>query len=138
MTASRKRVFVAGHKGMVGSAIVRQLEMQPHIELVLRQRCELNLLSQADVQAFFDAEKIDQVYLAAAKVGGIMANNVYPANFIYENLMIECNIIHAAHMCDVNDLLFLGSWVGAAGGRCSACIGCPGSRCVHQEESVPF
>ncbi len=109
MTASRKRVFVAGHKGMVGSAIVRQLEMQPHIELVLRQRCELNLLSQADVQAFFDAEKIDQVYLAAAKVGGIMANNVYPANFIYENLMIECNIIHAAHMCDVNDLLFLGS-----------------------------
>ena len=86
MTASRKRVFVAGHKGMVGSAIVRQLEMQPHIELVLRQRCELNLLSQADVQAFFDAEKIDQVYLAAAKVGGIMANNVYPANFIYENL----------------------------------------------------
>ncbi|WP_430462892.1 GDP-L-fucose synthase [Thalassolituus sp. LLYu03] len=109
MAATAKRVFVAGHNGMVGSAIVRQLQSQPGIELVLRSRSELNLLNQADVQAFFAAEKIDQVYLAAAKVGGIVANNTYPAEFIYENLMIECNIIHAAHLAGVNDLLFLGS-----------------------------
>lgn len=109
MSATAKRVFVAGHNGMVGSAIVRQLQNQPGIELVLRSRSELNLLSQEDVQAFFASENIDQVYLAAAKVGGIIANNTYPAEFIYENLMIECNIIHAAHLAGVNDLLFLGS-----------------------------
>ena len=103
------KVFVAGHQGMVGSAIVRQLESRAGVDLVMRTRAELDLTSQAAVQAFFAAEQIDQVYLAAAKVGGIHANNEYPAEFIYENLMIEANIIHAAHLADVQKLLFLGS-----------------------------
>ena len=108
-----KRLFVAGHKGMVGSAIVRQLEQQiaegDELEIIVRDRTQLNLLSQADVQAFFASANIDEVYLAAAKVGGIVANNTYPADFIYENLMIQSNIIHSAHLADVNDILFLGS-----------------------------
>jgi len=104
-----KRVFIAGHNGMVGSAIVRLLQADKNIELVLRTRSELDLLSQVDVQAFFETQKIDAVYLAAAKVGGIVANNTYPADFIYQNLMIQCNIIHAAHLANVNDVLFLGS-----------------------------
>ncbi|WP_337840977.1 GDP-L-fucose synthase [Rheinheimera sp.] len=104
-----KRVFIAGHNGMVGSALVRQLSARSDIELVTRSRQQLNLLCQADVQAFFQAEHIDEVYLAAAKVGGIVANNSYPAEFIYENLMIESNIIHSAHMAGVQKLLFLGS-----------------------------
>ncbi|CNK27736.1 GDP-L-fucose synthetase [Yersinia mollaretii ATCC 43969] len=105
----KKRVFVAGHRGMVGSAIVRQLEKRNDIELIVRTRTELELMSQSAVQEFFASEKIDEVYLAAAKVGGIQANNNYPAEFIYENLMIECNIIHAAHLADIQKLLFLGS-----------------------------
>lgn len=106
---SKQRIFVAGHRGMVGSAIVRQLEQRGDVELVLRTRAQLNLLDSAAVNAFFAAQSIDQVYLAAAKVGGIVANNTYPADFIYENMMIESNIVHAAHTHGVNKLLFLGS-----------------------------
>lgn len=104
-----KNVFVAGHNGMVGSAIVRQLAKRPDTNIITRSRQELNLTSQAEVQAFFASQPIDEVYLAAAKVGGIIANNTYPAEFIYENLMIEANIIHAAHVNNVQRLLFLGS-----------------------------
>lgn len=106
---SQKRIYVAGHRGMVGSAICRQLSQQDNVELVVRTHEQLDLTSQSDVTAFFAEEKIDQVYLAAAKVGGIHANNTFPAEFIYQNLMIECNIIHAAHMVGINKLLFLGS-----------------------------
>jgi len=104
-----KRIFVAGHNGMVGSAIVRKLEKQDHIELITRTRQELDLTNQKAVLGFFQTEKIDQVYLAAAKVGGITANNTYPADFIYQNLMIQCNIINSAHQVGVQKLLFLGS-----------------------------
>ncbi|MFT4942151.1 MAG: GDP-L-fucose synthase, partial [Paraglaciecola sp.] len=104
-----KKTFIAGHRGMVGSAIRRQLENKADVELVLLSRLELDLTDQSAVREFFKTEKIDEVYLAAAKVGGIIANNTYPADFIYENLMIECNIIHSAHVAGIQKILFLGS-----------------------------
>lgn len=103
------KVYVAGHRGMVGSAIVKQLQSNADVELITRTHTELDLTNQAAVNQFFAESTIDQVYLAAAKVGGIHANNEYPAEFIYQNLMIETNIIHAAHTNNVQKLLFLGS-----------------------------
>jgi len=102
------KIFIAGHKGMVGSALVRLLEKQK-VELIIKDRTELDLLNQAEVKVFFKKEKIDQVYLAAAKVGGIYSNNNLPAEFIYENLMIQANVIHCAFLNRVKKLLFLGS-----------------------------
>jgi len=107
--AQQAKIYVAGHRGMVGSAIVRQLRDQGCDCIISRTHAELDLTNQAAVNAFFEQEKPEQVYLAAAKVGGIYANNTYPAQFIYENLMIEANIIQAAHANDVQKLLFLGS-----------------------------
>ncbi|WP_018867426.1 MULTISPECIES: GDP-L-fucose synthase [unclassified Thioalkalivibrio] len=104
-----QRVFVAGHRGMVGSAICRQLEDWPGVELLTRTHAELDLTDQAAVEAFMRVERPDQVYLAAAKVGGIHANNTYPAEFIRDNLAIQTNVIHAAHGAGVRRLLFLGS-----------------------------
>ncbi|EPC03718.1 GDP-L-fucose synthase [Litchfieldella anticariensis FP35 = DSM 16096] len=109
MTLEKKRVFVAGHKGMVGSAIVRQLKERADVELVTRSRQELDLMSQAAVDDFFSTQRLDEVYLAAAKVGGIHANNTYPADFIHDNLLMESNIIGSAHRHGVQKLLFLGS-----------------------------
>jgi GDP-L-fucose synthase len=106
---SKKRVFVAGHRGMAGSAIVRRLEQREDIKLVVRTRDQLDLVNQQAVNDFFKSAEVDEVYLAAAKVGGIVANNSYPAEFIYINLMIECNIIHAAWQAGVKKMLFLGS-----------------------------
>ena len=103
------RVFVAGHNGMVGSAIVRILVQDSNTEMVLVQKQELDLLNTVEVQRFFAVQRIDQVYLAAAKVGGIHANSAYPADFIGDNLIIQNNVIQAAHNSGVQKLLFLGS-----------------------------
>ena len=103
------KIFVAGHRGMVGSAIVRKLQEQGYENLILRTHAELDLTNQAAVEKFFATEKPDQVYLAAARVGGIHANNTYPAEFIYQNLMMEANVIHQAFVSGVKKLLFLGS-----------------------------
>jgi GDP-L-fucose synthase len=102
------KIFIAGHNGMVGSALVRQLKNEK-VKIVTKNRAELDLLDQTKVQDFFEKNKFDQVYLAAAKVGGIYSNNTYPAEFIYENLMIEINVIHSAYLSGVKKLLFLGS-----------------------------
>lgn len=103
-----KRIYIAGHHGMVGSALVRQLQTGS-VTLITRTRNELDLTNQVAVYEFFQQERIDEVYLAAARVGGIHANNTYPAEFIYENLMIECNIIHQAFQAGIKKILFLGS-----------------------------
>lgn len=103
------KIYVAGHRGMVGSAIVRKLEKEGFTNILVRTSKELDLTNQTAVGAFFEAEKPDYVFLAAAKVGGINANNIYRADFIYENLMIEANVIHQAYKHNVKKLLFLGS-----------------------------
>jgi GDP-L-fucose synthase len=103
------KIYVAGHRGMVGSAIVRKLRADGFDNIVFRTHAELDLTNQDAVNAFFREERPDQVYLAAAKVGGIHANNTYPAEFIYENLMVQNNVVHAAWQHGVQKLLFLGS-----------------------------
>ena len=104
-----QKIYVAGHRGMVGSAIVHHLQAQGYDNVVVRTHAELDLTNQAQVASFFEQEKPHQVYLAAAKVGGIHANNTYPAEFIYQNLMMEANVIHQAFKNGVKKLLFLGS-----------------------------
>lgn len=109
MLSKEHRIYVAGHRGMVGSALLRCLKRQGYSRLVTRTHAELDLTDQAAVNNFFQKEKIDVVLLAAAKVGGIHANNVYRADFIYSNLMIQCNVIHAAFCAGIRQILFLGS-----------------------------
>lgn len=106
---STAKIYVAGHNGLVGSAIVRALKAQGYHNIVTRSSRELDLTRQDEVEAFFEAEKPDYVFLAAAKVGGIQANNTYRAEFLYDNLMIESNVIHSAYQSGVTKLLFLGS-----------------------------
>jgi GDP-L-fucose synthase len=103
------RIYIAGHRGLVGSAILRRLKAEGYSNLILRTHKELDLLRQAEVEAFFKAEKPEVVFLAAAKVGGIQANNTYPADFIYQNLQVQSNVIHFAYTAGVRKLLFLGS-----------------------------
>ena len=105
----KSKIYVAGHRGLVGSAIVRNLKSRGYENIIVRTHNELNLTNQEDVRRFFETEKPEYVFLAAAKVGGINANNTYPADFIYENLMIQNNVIKAAHDFKVDKLLFLGS-----------------------------
>ncbi len=106
---NQDKIYVAGHRGMVGSAIVRKLIQKGFSNIVTKSSAELDLRNQQQVMNFFESEKPDYVFLAAAKVGGIHANNTYRANFIYDNLLIECNVIHASHLHQVKKLLFLGS-----------------------------
>jgi len=109
MTKNKKKIFIAGHRGMVGSAITRELKKDHNIEIITATRGELDLTQQKQVFDFFENQKVNEVYLAAAKVGGIHANNTYPADFIYQNLLIESHIIEASHRTNVDKLLFLGS-----------------------------
>ena len=106
---TKSKIYIAGHKGMVGSAIQRNLEKSGFLNIIAKTSSELDLRNQAAVNAFFALEKPEYVFFAAAKVGGILANNIYRADFIYENLIIECNVINAAYKNDVKKLLFLGS-----------------------------
>jgi GDP-L-fucose synthase len=103
------KIYIAGHRGMVGSAIVRELHIKGYTNLIFKTSNELDLRNQNDVNSFFSIEKPNYVFLAAAKVGGILANETYPAEFLYDNLMIEANVIQAAHLYKVKKLLFLGS-----------------------------
>jgi GDP-L-fucose synthase len=103
------KIYIAGHRGMVGSAIIRRLQQDGFTNIVTRTSSELDLTNQADVASFFEQEKPEYVFLAAAKVGGIQANNIYRAEFIYENLMIESNVIHHSYLNNVTKLIFLGS-----------------------------
>lgn len=105
----RLKIYVAGHRGMVGSAIVRHLQAKGDADIIVRTHQELDLTNQQATRDFFQKERPDQIYLAAAKVGGILANNTYPAEFIYQNLMVEANVIHQAFDAGVRRLLFLGS-----------------------------
>jgi len=103
------KIYIAGHRGMVGSALMRKWQAEGFTNIITRTSSELDLRNQADVTAFFAAERPDYVILAAAKVGGIVANNTYRADFLYENLMIQNNVIHQSYVNGVKKLLFLGS-----------------------------
>ena len=105
----QSNIYIAGHRGLVGSALIRKLQSKGYTNLITRTHAELDLTRQSEVDAFFDSEKLEYVFLAAAKVGGIWSNKTYPAEFIYSNLTIQINIIHAAYKNRVNRLLFLGS-----------------------------
>ncbi len=109
MIKKDSKIYVAGHRGMVGSAIVRALESAGYKNTITKTRDELDLTEQSAVRAFYESEQPDYVFIAAAKVGGIHANNEFPADFIYQNLMIECNLIHEAYKSGITNLLFLGS-----------------------------
>jgi GDP-L-fucose synthase len=109
MVIDMKKIYVAGHNGMVGSAICRKLQYLPDVDVMTQTRKELDLCNQASVLSFMQENRPDEVIIAAAKVGGIHANNTLPADFIYQNLQIQSNLIHAAHLSDVQKLLFLGS-----------------------------
>ena len=109
MIQAKDKVYVAGHRGLVGSGIVRELQRRGCNNIVTRTHSELDLINQADVNNFLSEEKPDYVIIAAAKVGGIYSNNTYPADFIYGNLMVECNLIHGSYSAGINNLLFLGS-----------------------------
>jgi GDP-L-fucose synthase len=109
VTHKHQKIYVAGHGGMVGSAILRKLQADGYQNIIVRSHAELDLTNQSATKEFFEIARPDQVYLAAAKVGGIHANNTYPAEFIYQNLMMEANVIHEAFKVEVKQLLFLGS-----------------------------
>ena len=109
MNDKNSKIYITGHRGMVGSALVRRLQAGGYNNIITRTRQELNLLDQAAVHAFLQAESPDYIFIAAAKVGGINANNLYRADFLYENLLIEANLIHGAHLAGVQRLMFLGS-----------------------------